>query len=202
MLAQKTVLRLSFCVYVHVMGFCTKTIRSIFGAVRKRGLTFLTGFVAAVLGFLAINAAMKYTSRSEFCAAKCHEMKTAYRTWELSAHGANKYGLRVECIDCHLPPKDKFFAHLAAKSYAGAKDICKHYLGGEYDLEKTRKNVLDHISSQRCLHCHDSLLGKPGSSAARKAHLASLARPEAPENRCVACHEDAGHQRQKKLFSP
>jgi len=187
---------------MQIIESCAKTIRSIWATARKRGLTFLAGFVFALLAFVAANAAMKYSARSEFCGAQCHEMNTAYLSWELSAHGANKYGFRVECVDCHLPPKDKFFAHLAAKSYEGAKDTFLHIFGDEYDVEKIRKKVLDHISSKRCLHCHDTLLAKPGSSAARKAHLAALSEPEAKENRCVACHEDAGHQRRKKLFSP
>jgi cytochrome c-type protein NapC/trimethylamine-N-oxide reductase cytochrome c-type subunit TorC len=160
------------------------------------------GFAFALFCFVAINAALEYTSTSPFCGVACHEMGPAYRTWELSTHGANKYGFRVECIECHLPPKDKFFTHLAAKSYTGAKDIYKHYLGPDYDLEKTRKMVLDQISSHRCLHCHDSLLLKPGSSASMKAHLEAVNEPLAPENRCVVCHEDAGHQRLEKLFSP
>jgi len=145
---------------------------------------------------------MEPASKSDFCGSKCHEMKAAYRTWELSTHGANEYGFRVECIDCHLPAKDKYFAHVAAKMYEGAKDIYKHYFGGEYDTERIRQKVLDHIPSQRCLNCHDDLLARPGNSAARIAHVASLNQPQAAENRCVRCHENAGHERQSKLFSP
>jgi len=163
---------------------------------------FLAGFVCAVLCFVGLNAVVVPVSTSEYCGSKCHEMSTAYLSWELSSHGANAHGVRVECIDCHLPPKDKYFAHITAKAYEGAKDIYKHYSGGEYDMEKMRRRVLGHLSNHRCLHCHDRLLDKPGSSAARAAHTAALAQPDAPENRCVECHEDAGHQRQSKLFSP
>ena len=145
---------------------------------------------------------MEPASKPGFCGSRCHEMRTAYRTWELSSHGTNTRGIRIECIDCHLPAKDKYFAHITAKAYEGAKDIYKHYFGGEYDSGKIRQKVLDHLSNQRCLHCHDDLLGKPGSSAARIAHTAVLAEPKAPENRCVECHEDVGHQRQNKLFTP
>lgn len=141
-------------------------------------------------------------STSEYCGGKCHEMNAAYLGWELSPHGANSYGIRVECIDCHLPPKEKYFTHITAKAYEGAKDTYVHYFGGPYDTEKVRKRVLSHLSNQRCVHCHNHLLGKPGNSAARTAHTAALAEPGIPENRCVECHEDAGHQRQSKLFSP
>ena len=165
-------------------------------------MTFLAGVVFAVFCFVALNAAMEPVSKSEYCGSKCHEMNVAYQSWELSVHGANKSGFRVECVDCHLPAKDKYFAHVAVKMYEGAKDIYKHYFGGEYDTERVRQKVLDHIPSQRCLNCHDDLLAKPGNSAARIAHLASLNQPQAAENRCVRCHENAGHERQSKLFLP
>ena len=168
---------------------------------KKRILTFLAGVIFAVLCFIALNAAMKPVSTSEYCGGKCHEMSTAYLSWELSPHGSNAEGVRIECVDCHLPPKDKYFTHITTKAYTGAKDIYKHYFGPEYNVELMRKEVLDHISNKICLNCHDSLLGKPGSSAAKIAHTAVLAEPEAQENRCVKCHEDAGHQRKNKLFS-
>jgi len=170
--------------------------------IKKRGLTFLAGVVFAVFCFVALNAAMEPVSKSEYCGSKCHEMNVAYQSWELSVHGANKSGFRIECVDCHLPAKDKYFAHVAVKMYEGAKDIYKHYFGGEYDIERIRQKVLDHIPSQRCLNCHDDLLAKGGNSAARIAHVASLNQPQAAENRCVRCHENTGHERQNKLFLP
>jgi nitrate/TMAO reductase-like tetraheme cytochrome c subunit len=170
--------------------------------IRKHSLAFLAGIVFAVLCFVGLNAAMEPVSKSEYCGSKCHEMKTAYQTWEVSEHGANKSGVRVECVGCHLPPKDEYFRHMAAKAYAGAKDIYKHHFGSEYDVEKIRKKVFANISSRVCLHCHNDLLVKPSSSAARIAHVASLAQPESVDHRCVKCHENAGHERQNKLFSP
>ena len=147
-----------------------------------------------------LNAAMVPVSKSAYCGSKCHEMNTAYLTWELSPHGSNSRGLRAECIDCHLPSKEKYFSHMTAKAYEGAKDIYKHYFGGDYDVEKIRLRILEHLPNDRCLGCHNSLLFKPGSSAARTAHTAVLTRPDAKENRCLKCHEDIGHQRQNKIF--
>lgn len=170
--------------------------------VKKRIWTFLAGFLFALLCFVAINAVMVPYSKSEYCGSKCHEMNTAYLTWELSAHGSNSRGIRVECIDCHLPAKDRYFAHLTAKACEGARDMYKHYFGGEYDREKIRLKIVDHLPNQRCLNCHNNLLAKPDNSAERTAHTAVLARPDAKENRCLKCHEDIGHQRKNKLFSP
>lgn len=185
-----------------MLGFGGKIIGRIVKAFKKRAWTLMAGFMFAVLCFMTLNVAMVPVSKSEYCGGKCHEMNTAYLTWELSPHGANGKGIRVECIDCHLPPKDRYFAHIADKAYQGAKDVYKHYCGGDYDLEKLRLRVQDRLPNERCLHCHDALLDKPDSSAARTAHTAALAEPDSPENRCVQCHSDIGHQRQSHLFSP
>lgn len=171
------------------------------GFTRKRIRVFLVGFVMAMLCFVVLNVAMKPVSSSEYCGGKCHEMNTAYQTWELSSHGANKYGFRVECVDCHLPVKEKYFRHLVAKGYEGGKDVYKHYFGGEYEIEASRKRVLEKIRNDRCLYCHDDLLGKPGSPAARTAHAEVLNPPSGARSKCIDCHEDAGHERENKLFS-
>ena len=174
----------------------------IFKTAIRCGLIFAAGFVFAIVCFVGLSAAMKPTSKSEYCGSKCHEMQTAYQTWEISVHGAGSKGIRVECVDCHLPPKDNFFAYVMAKAYTGAKDIYKHHFGGEYDSDKIRKKVLESMRDKTCVYCHDNLLAKPSGPAARIAHTTSLARPDSPEARCLACHEQAGHQRNSKLFSP
>ena len=168
---------------------------------RKRISVFITGFVGAMLCFVVLNMAMGPISKSGYCGSRCHEMNTAYQTWELSTHGTNKYGFRVECVDCHLPPKEKYFRHLLAKAYEGGKDVYKHYLGGQYEVEEMRKRVLEEIPNERCQHCHDALLAKPDSPGARTAHAEVLNPPSGAEFKCVDCHEDAGHERQAKLFS-
>ena len=175
-------------------------IRKVGGSKTKRVRVFVAGFVAAVLCFVVLNVAMKPVSTSEYCGGKCHEMNKAYLTWELSSHGANKYGVRVECVDCHLPPKEKYFRHLLAKSYEGGKDLYKHHLGVKYDVSEARRRALKKMPNSRCLHCHDDLQGRPGSAAARTAHAEVLNPPSSAQPRCVDCHENAGHERENPLF--
>jgi cytochrome c-type protein NapC/trimethylamine-N-oxide reductase cytochrome c-type subunit TorC len=172
-----------------------KAVKWILSVIKRRGLTFIIGFAFALLCFVALNAAMEPVSKSEYCGTKCHEMGAAYQSWKLSVHSANPMGLRAECIDCHLPPKDKYLTHIVVKAYEGGKDMYKHYFGGEYDVEKVRERVLEHTSNEKCLVCHVDLLAKPGSEIAKELHMESLNSPEESENRCVDCHEDAGHQR-------
>jgi cytochrome c nitrite reductase small subunit len=169
---------------------------------KKYLIIFLAGFLFAILFYIVINTAMEPFSKPEYCGSNCHSMKESYQTWELSIHGSNKYGVTVECIDCHLPPKEKFFQHVTAKAYAGAKDIYMDRFGPEYDREHHRQKVLESLSNNTCMHCHDNLLGKPDKSSAFKAHSVVLLAPEKKENRCVTCHENAGHEREHKIFMP
>jgi len=166
-----------------------------FGVLKKRGLTFMAGLIFAVLCFVAINAAMKPVSTSEYCGTKCHEMDTAYKSWQASVHGVNERGLRSECINCHLQPKEEYFTHLTAKGLAGARDIYKHHFGGEYDIEKMQEKALEHVSNERCLHCHVDLLAKPSSDDIKETHAEVLNPSEDEEYKCTECHDDAGHQR-------
>lgn len=169
---------------------------------RKYLPCFVAGIAFAIVCFVGLNAVMKPFSLSEYCGSNCHEMRTAYQSWELSSHGSNGNGVITHCVDCHLPSKDHYFAHMATKAYVGAIDTLKHHFGPEYDSEQMRQKVLSHIPNQRCLNCHDNLLAKPASSAARLAHNSVLSDPGKSEHRCVKCHEDAGHQRVRKIFTP
>jgi len=169
---------------------------------RRRGLTFLFTCAFCIGAFLIVNVVASATSSSEFCGAKCHEMNQAYLSWELSPHGSNEKGLQVACISCHLPPKDKFFTHMTAKTYAGAKDIYKHYFGPPYDVASSSEKVLGHLTNKTCTYCHKSLLATPSGAAARNAHIGALSEPDKQENRCVECHPYVGHERNRKLFSP
>ena len=173
-----------------------------FGVIKKGGVTFLVGFLFAMLCFIGINAAMEPLSASEYCGTQCHEMNTAYRTWELSVHGANNRGITVECIDCHLPPKDDYFTHLVTKAYAGGKDLYKHYFGGPYDAQAMSEKVLAHMDNQTCLYCHDNLLAKPSSKVVVMVHKNVLTKPDQPESKCISCHKAVGHEREKKLYTP
>ena len=157
-----------------MLKLCSKISCCIFTLIKKYALTFIAGLVFALLCFVAINLAMAPVSKSSYCGSSCHEMNTAYQTWELSPHGSNKYGIRVECVSCHMPPKDKYFTHLVTKAYYGAKDTYKHHCGPEYDVQQLRNKVKDHMSNEPCLYCHNDLLKKPGGSAARIAAIIVL----------------------------
>lgn len=176
-------------------------IKNIFIGINKRKIPLIIGFLAAIAGFFILEAAMKPVSTSTYCGTQCHEMNTAYRSWELSAHGTNSHGLQAQCVDCHLPPKEEHINHLISKGWEGAKDLYMHNFGGEYNGEAVRKKVVEHFPSTRCLHCHTNLLDKPGAPGARTAHISAINDSDKEGTRCVDCHENVGHERQAKLFS-
>jgi len=159
-------------------------------------IAFAGGIVFAVICFLLINISMKPVSTPKYCGTRCHEMKTAYDSWKLTIHGINEKGLRANCVNCHLPPKEHYFRHIVAKAIEGAKDVYKHHFGPEYNAEQLRTKVLDEFPNDRCLSCHVDLLAKPSSEMVEQAHAESLNPPDPQELlRCVECHEEAGHLR-------
>lgn len=168
--------------------------------VRRYWIPFALGLIVAVVGYIAITITAERFSTPQYCGATCHEMNTAYRTWELSSHHANKSGVGAECIDCHLPPEKNFFSHMTAKAVAGAKDMFKHHFGGPYDVEKMRIKVLENIPNSRCLKCHNNLLVKPSSSGVRAPHQELLNPAKGGKLRCVDCH-DKLHERERKIYS-
>ncbi|MBW8017233.1 MAG: hypothetical protein FVQ82_13700 [Planctomycetes bacterium] len=176
-------------------------IKNIFAGIKKHKIPFILGFLAAVAFYFIVDAAMKPFSTSQYCGTNCHEMNTAYLSWELSVHGANSHGLQTQCIDCHLPPKSEYINHLVSKGLTGIKDSYVHHFGGEYDVEAIKKEVVEHFPSKRCLRCHNNLLGKPGSPGARTAHISAINDADKEGTRCVDCHENVGHERHSKLFS-
>lgn len=179
-----------------------KIIRLFLVPLKRWGIPFFAGLGFAIICFLLVNVVMAPVSKNEYCGTACHEMDTAYRSWELSVHGANVKGIQVDCVQCHLPPKEDYFAHLFAKAWAGGKDVYMHHFGPKYDIDAIRHKVSEDMSNETCAHCHEDLLIRPGSSKSRFAHQAAQLEPDKLENKCITCHEQAGHQRHTTLFSP
>jgi nitrate/TMAO reductase-like tetraheme cytochrome c subunit len=182
-----------------MMGWIGSAWKLAWRLVRRHGVSFAAGVAVCLAAYLALGFAMKPVSRSEYCGGACHEMNVSYQSWEISRHGHNPSGVRTDCIDCHLPPREQFIRHAVAKGRAGAIDLYQHKFGPEYDREAMRKGVLAEMANQTCLHCHDNLLAR-ARLAALESHRSSIAKPDAEEFRCVKCHEDAGHIRNSALF--
>lgn len=174
-------------------------IGSLIWLIKKCLLIFIPGIIIALVLFVIIEAALVPTSSPKFCGELCHqEMAEPYASWQKSTHANNQYGIQVECIDCHLPPKDDFFSHLFAKAQTGIKDVYMHFLGGEYNAEEIREKVREHMTNEVCLRCHGHLKDATANETAAEIHDMMVFNPEEGEKpeKCIECHEDVGHVRE------
>jgi len=175
-------------------------ISSMIKLIKKCIVIFVPGIVVAIIIFLIIEALLVPTSSEKFCGELCHEMDVAYESWQNSSHSSNSAGIKVTCISCHLPPKDKFFTHLAAKAYTGTKDCYFHMIGKEYDVEAMSQKVRDHMKNETCLNCHSNLLASGGDEMIAEIHNEVINPAEGEEKqKCIECHEDAGHSHELSL---
>jgi len=167
--------------------------------IKKCIVIFVPGFVAAIILFVIINAVLVPTSTVEFCGEKCHEMKDVYASWKKGPHAVNRTGIEVACIECHLPPREDFFAHVTEKAIAGTKDFIKHKTNkeGDYNAEALREKVRKHMTNDVCLRCHNKLEDNPFDKDIAAYHNEEVFKPEegtkpAP---CIECHAEAAHKR-------
>ncbi len=145
------------------------------------------GLILTVVCFLILDAAMVPLSSDGFCAS-CHEMDEVHATWQQSAHHTNPSGVKVTCVSCHLPPRQKYASHLAQKVRLGLKDLWVHYFG-TYDKAASRRHVLRTLPDQRCLSCHSNLPAMPGSRPVATVHKAALQSGRSGGYGCVICHD-------------
>ena len=135
---------------------------------------------------------MVRTSTPEFCGS-CHEIKPAVRAWRESTHVNNAVGVVADCMDCHLPAPQDTFEFFFAKAYHGIKAVVIHFLAGEYDREKTRKNAYTAFENSQCQKCHRNLLNIPNKRGAMLAHRSVIYARAGYEKKCIDCHYDLVH---------
>ena len=67
----------------------------------------------------------------------------------------------VNCVDCHLPPKDDTWAHYTAKAALGIRDVWGYLTKDSADFDWDRKSELEHaikyIPNASCVKCHQNL---------------------------------------------
>lgn len=161
--------------------------------IKKCIVVFVPGIILSLILLVVTEAALGPTSTHEFCGELCHEMENVYETWKGSTHAKNAAGIQVECIECHLPPKDKLIKHVAAKAYTGTKDAFHHIVGTEYDAKAIRKKVREHMTNEVCMRCHNNMLENENFESA-DMHKEILEPEDGKEpDKCISCHGDAGH---------
>ncbi len=85
---------------------------------QRKGFILLLGIAIGIIFIGALYQTSVYFSTNESC-MMCHVHPHAEESWKLSVHVNNGSGVMVNCVDCHLPPKDDTWAHYTAKAALG-----------------------------------------------------------------------------------
>ena len=156
---------------------------------------FLAGLIFCAILFIAGNKVVHYTSTDEYCQS-CHIHPEADNSWKQSSHYYNKSGVRVHCVDCHLPPKESN-RYLIEKAKAGIRDVYAFYLKDHDSFDWEYKRTLEHAVkitfNESCTKCHQTLFSKGLSDEGGTAHLYYENNAEKLNLNCINCHQFVGH---------
>ena len=161
-------------------------------------LLLFCAFVVGILITISGNKVIEYTSTDESCAA-CHVHPHVFESWKLSSHFDNKSGIKVHCVECHLPPKGQ--GYLLAKTKLGINDLYGYLFKDSAEFNWEMKSELEHavkyIPNASCKHCHQNLFPKDLVDAGIAAHLYYENNEKKLDLQCISCHLDAGHYNPK-----
>jgi formylglycine-generating enzyme required for sulfatase activity len=155
-------------------------------------LLIITGFLLGIVATLCSNKAIKATSTDSFCEV-CHVHPHVFNSWKLSSHYVTTSGVKVGCVECHLPPEGE--GYLKEKIRLGAKDIWGYLTkdSAEFNWEGRRTvEMARHFTYQEsCVKCHVNLFPLTLTKEGQDAHL-YYSRNE-KDLLCLNCHIDVGH---------
>ena len=159
----------------------------------SRKLFFLFGFLASLILFIALEIAVVKTSTNEFC-QMCHVHPQAAQSWKTSPHKDNAQGVSVGCVDCHLPPKDRF-SFYTTKAVTGMRDVYgklfKDVNNIDWEEKSKLENAVHFTFEASCKKCHTNLFPIGLSKKGEDAHLYYTEHEE--EVTCLNCHLRVGH---------
>ncbi len=138
---------------------------------------------------------MKATSGDEFCMS-CHIHPLADNSWKKSVHYITRSGVRVHCVDCHLPVKGE--GYLPQKIRTGMRDLYGKLFkdSAEFNWEEKSRldNAVHHVYQSGCNNCHQNLFPPELTKKGSDAHLYYTQQVEKEVDiRCINCHLNAGH---------
>lgn len=170
---------------------------------KKRG-TFFKGkpfifIVGLALGIGIVASAYLtsvYFSTDESCMI-CHMHPHVEDSWKLSTHVNNKSGVKVHCIDCHLPPRNNTWDHYTAKLKLGLKDtwgyLTKDSADIDWDMKSQLEYAVKYIPNESCVECHQNLFPQGITQDGITAHLYYEENEKKLDLQCISCHLDVGH---------
>jgi cytochrome c-type protein NapC len=172
-------------------------------------LLVAVGLVAGAFMVIGTQVALAVTGTDEFCGTACHSHeKFVFPEHKLSAHYANRSGVRAACTDCHVP--HTYPAKLIYKAKAGAIDAFAELKGTISTQEKFERErwrlaniVWDEMranNSANCRSCHDDKAwdNKKQSEDAVKQHKKFLS----GKATCIDCHTGVAHKEPEEPKKP
>ncbi len=159
---------------------------------KKLFFVIILGFILGCIFILGTNKVIEVTSTPESC-EMCHVHPHVTESWKLSVHYDNRVGMKVGCVECHLPPKGHGF--LPAKIKSAAKDFYGYVLKDSADFNWEAKSTLEYaqniVFKESCVNCHSNLFPLTLTTEGQDAHLYYTQNED--ELRCINCHLNVGH---------
>ena len=172
------------------LGAALKATRRFFSSRLKWLLVF--GMAVGILLTLLGNKIILKTSTDSYCMS-CHSHPHSEQSWRLSTHYDNASGVKIHCVECHLPPKGK--GHLWAKIKHGSHDawaqLTKDIESINWEEKSRLENAIHYTYKEACLKCHQNLFPSSLTREGDEAHLYYTQNEE--KLRCLNCHLHVGH---------
>ncbi|HLP73262.1 MAG TPA: SUMF1/EgtB/PvdO family nonheme iron enzyme [Bacteroidales bacterium] len=155
---------------------------------------FLPGLLIGILIILGGGKAVKMTSSNDYCMS-CHVHPQADAAWKKSTHFDTQSGMRIACIECHLPPKGE--GYLWAKARTGLRDLWGYWTkdSAEFNWQDRRRLEVarGYVYENSCKKCHENLFPSKLTKEGGDAHLYYQQAKKTDDLHCINCHLDAGH---------
>jgi formylglycine-generating enzyme len=155
---------------------------------------FFPGLIVGVLLILGGGKALHMTSTNNYCVS-CHIHPMADASWKKSTHYDTKSGMRIACVECHLPPKGQ--GYLWAKGTTGLRDLWSKWTKDSASFNWADRRRLEiargYVYESSCIKCHENLFPAKLTKAGEDAHLYYTQTKKSPELHCINCHLNAGH---------
>ena len=158
-------------------------------------MIFLVGIIVGLFLFWGAGKVLDHSNTDAYCAS-CHIHPHAEDSWRKSTHFYNQSGVKIHCVECHLPPKGSL-KYLMVKTKTGLSDLYGFYFKDSASFNWQAKRELEHavkiVYNESCLKCHQTLFSKGLSTDGGTAHLYYQNNAEKLKLQCINCHLDVGH---------
>jgi cytochrome c-type protein NapC len=156
------------------------------------------GGLWGILFWGGFNWAMEEANTLQFCVS-CHEMRdTVYQEYKKTIHYENRFGVRAECSDCHVP--HQWLLKIRRKIQAsnelwhkilGTIDTPEKFEQHRMELAQNVWAVMKATDSRECRNCHnvEAMDAHQMTQAAQQGMMPALQAGLT----CIDCHKGIAH---------